>query len=95
MAYGIQVFDTNGTTTVLGETTRYINRLTDDVTLSAATTHTFTLDATGLSAANSQVISNNQNASIYNTAFNGTSGITITPRAPRTSISGIFYVVRF
>jgi len=60
-SYGIQVFDTNGSTTVLSPSTRYLVRLTDPTSISlAATTGSSTLIAvSGMSdlvAANSDLI---------------------------------------
>jgi len=59
-AYGIKIFDTNGTTSVLSPSTRYMTRLTDPTTISlSATTGSNTLlscDMTGLSASNSDVV---------------------------------------
>ena len=96
MSYGIEVYDTDGTTQVLNNSMRYINRMTDDVTLSGASSHTFNFDATGLSSSNCAVLveGGNQN-SIVNVAYNGTSGITITPKSPLTTISGTYFVIRF
>mgnify|MGYP007077537145 CR=1 FL=1 len=56
MSYGIEVYDTDGTTKVLNNSMRYINRMTDDVTLSGASSHTFNFDATGLSSSNCAVL---------------------------------------
>lgn len=95
MAYGIQVFDTNGTTMVLGETTRFLNRMTDTAVVTAAS-HTFAFDATGLNASNSTVLTEGFNPNTrLNVAYNGVNGITITPQAPQTTISASVFVVRF
>ena len=96
MSYGIEVYDTDGTTKVLNNSMRYISKMTDDATLSGATTHTFNFDATGLSSSNCAVlIDGYNNNNVINVAYNGTSGITITPKSPYTSISGTYYVIRF
>ena len=59
-AYGIKIFDTNGTTSVLSPSTRYMVRLTDptSISLAAATgSNTFiAVNMTGLSASNSDLI---------------------------------------
>lgn len=59
-SYGIKIFDTNGTTSVLSPSTRYMVRLTDPTSISlAATSGSSTLISctmTGLSTSNSDLI---------------------------------------
>ena len=96
MSYGIEVYDTDGTTKVLDNSMRYINRMTDDVTLSGASSHTFNFDATGLSTSNCAVLIDGfQFNNRYSVAYNGTSGITITPVSPQTTLNGTYFVIRF
>jgi hypothetical protein len=59
-AYGIKVFDTNGSTSVISQSTRYMTRMTDATSISIAATYGSSIllscDMTGLTTSNSDVI---------------------------------------
>ena len=92
--YGIIVTDgrtLGGTQNVLSPATRYMNRLTDNVTLSAVATHTFTLGIPGLSASNCTVVGVGA-VNAYTVDFPG-NDVRITQT--QGSLGGTYFVVRY
>ena len=57
-SYGVQVFDTNGSTSVLSPSTRYMTRLTApaSISINPGAFHDISCNTAGLSASNSQVL---------------------------------------
>lgn len=99
-SYGFQVFDTNGTTTVLSPSTRYMTRLTDPVSVSinAATPSLSVLISVAgmsdLTAANSDLVMEQFSSSTLTPVTRESNGFRITNNS-----SGVFtnlvYAVRF
>ena len=92
--YGIIVTDgrtLGGQQNVLSPATRYMNRLTDNVTLSAVATHTFTLGISGLSASNCTVVGVGA-VNAYTVDFPG-NDVRITQT--QGSLGGTYFVVRY
>ena len=97
-AYGIKVFDTNGTTSVISPSTRYMTRLTDPTSISlAATTGSNTLiscNMTGLSSSNSDVIFEQFATASLVPVTRESNGFRITNNSG-AAFTNIVYVVRF
>jgi len=99
-SYGFQVFDTNGTTTVLSPSTRYMTRLTDPVSISINSTtpsSSVLISVAGMSdltAANSDLVMEYFSSSTMAPVTRESNGFRITNNS-----SGVFtnlvYAVRF
>tara|TARA_B100002019_G_scaffold233255_1_gene207223 strand:+ start:566 stop:1525 length:960 start_codon:yes stop_codon:yes gene_type:complete len=57
-SYGIEIYDTDGTTTVLSPSTRYLTAMNTpgSITIAANSSHTISQDMTGLTTSNSDVV---------------------------------------
>lgn len=97
-AYGIKVFDTDGSTSVISPSTRYMTRLTDPTSISlAATTGSSTLiscDMTGLTSSNSDIIFEQFATSSLVPVTRESNGFRITNNTG-SAFSNIVYAVRF
>ena len=99
--YGIQVFDTNGITSVLSPSTRFINRLTDPTSVSIPSNGGSVLIPcimTGLTTSNSSIVFST--AASANTATTivitlESNGFRITNNDTQGTFTNIVYAVRF
>ena len=92
--YGIIVTDgrtLGGQQNAISPATRYMNRLTDNVTLSAVASHTFSLGISGLSASNCTVVGVGA-VNAYTVDFPG-NDVRITQT--QGSLGGTYFVVRY
>lgn len=97
-AYGIKVFDTNGTTSVLSPSTRYMTRLTDPTSISLAATVgssvLISCGMTGLTTSNSDVIFEQFATASLVPVTRESNGFRITNNSG-AAFTNIVYVVRF
>ena len=97
-AYGIKVFDTNGTTSVISPSTRYMTRLTDPTSISLAATYGSSIllscDMTGLSTSNSDVIFEQYAQSAAVPVTRESNGFRVTNNTNQV-FNNIIYAVRF
>ena len=97
-AYGIKVFDTNGTTSVISPSTRYMTRLTDPTSISLAATYGSSIllscDMTGLSTSNSDVIFEQYAQSSAVPVTRESNGFRVTNNTNQV-FNNIIYAVRF
>ena len=97
-AYGIKVFDTNGTTSVISPSTRYMTRLTDPTSISLAATYGSSIllscDMTGLSTSNSDVIFEQYAQSAAVPVTRESNGFRVTNNTNQ-AFNNIIYAVRF
>jgi len=94
--YGIQVLDTNGTTTVLSPSTRYMTRLTDPVSISinAGSSLLISCGMTGLTAANSDLVMEHFSTTILVPVTRESNGFRITNNNSSV-FNNLVYAVRF
>ena len=94
--YGIKVFDTNGTTSVLSPSTRYMVRMTDATSISIASSSSILLscDMTGLTSSNSDVIFEQFSQATQVPVTRESNGFRVTNNTNGT-FNNIIYAVRF
>lgn len=95
-AYGIQVFDTDGTTTVISPSTRYMVRMTDatSISISAGSSTLISCDMTGLTTSNSDIIFEQYAQSASVPVTRESNGFRITNNTSG-QFNNVVYAVRF
>ena len=98
-AYGIKVFDTNGTTSVISPSTRYMTRMTDPTSISISNSANYnstliSCDMTGLTSSNSDIIFEQYAQSVDVPVTRESNGFRITNNTGG-QFNNIVYVVRF
>ena len=95
-SHGIQVFDTNGSTSVLSPSTRYMTRLVDPVSISVTAGNSTLISCvmTGLTTSNSQVVFEGYMPVSEVPVTLESNGFRITNNSSQT-ISNVVYVTRF
>jgi hypothetical protein len=95
-SHGIQVFDTNGSTSVLSPSTRYMTRLVDPVSISVTAGNSTLISCvmTGLTTSNSQVVFEGYMPVADVPVTLESNGFRITNNSSQT-ISNVVYVTRF
>ena len=97
-AYGIKVFDTNGSTSVISPSTRYMTRMTDATSISLAATYGSSIllscDMTGLTTSNSDVIFEQFAQSAAVPVTRESNGFRVTNNTS-AQFNNIIYAVRF
>ena len=97
MSYGIAVYDSDGTTTVLSPSTRFMTRMTDRISISipAQTNTLIALDMTGITTSNSDIVfeSTYNEGTLLITRESG--GFRITNDHPSTTHNNTVFVLRY
>ena len=95
-SHGIQVFDTNGSTSVISPSTRYMTRLVDPVSISVTAGNSTLISCvmTGLTTSNSQVVFEGYMPVSQVPVTLESNGFRITNNSSQT-ISNVVYVTRF